>query len=247
MIAKESAVWKAAAAQLSADTIANVKKHLASIPQADQSGPERFAASVMSGAVQLPGAAGAAPSPFGMLSAPGGLQAVAGIVRSVAPKRSRARRGYPAYRDRYGRERYSTKPPGSELRLPAGASPIAGTPFNFFRSAVGSGGALATAGQVAVAAGAGLAAYLVTKKLLEVLGGRAQGKEEAGVAAALAMRDALEEYKRQKGQYPPPAERAEMKAAYAAKLEELGYDPVTFTRKRSAVEGFLEDYNPFGG
>lgn len=37
-----------------------------------------------------------------------------------------------------------------------------------------------------------------------------------------------------------------MKRAYQAQLVELGYDPVTFTRKRSGVENFLEDYNPLG-
>ncbi len=254
MIAKESAVWKAAAAQLSAAIVNAVHKNIASIPQADQSGPEQFAQSVMASAYQLPTAgAGGTTSPGAtLLSTPGAPQAIAGVVRSLTSSR-RGRRGYggygryPTYTDRYGRQRYSTKPPGTELRIPAGATPTAGTPYNFFRGAVGGGGALATAGQVALAAGAGIGAYLVTKNLLARLGGAAQSKEEAGVQAGMALHDAIVEFQKEKGRAPTAAERAEMKSAYQAKLVELGYDPVTFTRQRSGVESFLETYNPLGG
>lgn len=196
------------------------------------------------------GRGGAPASPlaqFGqVLASPTG----AGLVRTVAAavKPKRARRGrYPTYVDRQGRQRYSTKPPGGELRLPAGATPTPGTPYSFFQGAVGKGGAAKTAGQFAVAAAVGVGVYLVTRKLLQYLGGGAQRKEEAGVNAARALHEALEEYKAQKGAYPPPAERAQMKAAYRDKLVELGYDPDTFTRTRSGFENFLEDYNPFGG
>lgn len=243
----ESAVWKAAAAQLSAATVAAVHKHIASIPQADQSNPENFAHSVLSSAVQLPTAGAAPGNAFTQLAATPGVAQLAGKIVTQATRRPRARRGYPAYTDRYGRQRYSTKPPGTQLRLPVGASPIAGTPFNFFRSAVGSGGAAATAGQLAVAAGAGLAAYLVTQKLLEHFGGGAQKAEEAGVSASLAHHEAILEFKKQKGRNPNAAELAEMKSALRDKLVELGYDPVTFNRTRSGVENFLETYNPFGG
>lgn len=244
MIAKEHAVWQAAAAQLSPAIVAAVKTHMKSIPAADQSGPEQFAASVLASPVQLPGVA-----PTGIQQALGALQTpglVQTIGRIATPRRSRRQR-YPTYSDRYGRQRYSTKPPGSQMRLPAGATPSPGTAYSFFQGAVGKGGVGTTVGQVAVAAAAGAAAYLVTQKLLQYLGGRAQAKEEAGVLAARALHEALEEYKQLHGKYPPPAERAEMKAAYRAKLVELGYNPDTFTRTRGAVAGFLEDYNPFGG
>lgn len=173
------------------------------------------------------------------LAAPGTIRTIAQVAKPRAPRRAR----YPSYIDRYGRQRYSTKPPGTELRLPAGATVAAGTPYSFFRGAVGAGGAATTAAQVAVAGAAGVAAYLVTQRLLQYLGGRAQAKEEAGVNAARALHDALEDYRAKFGKYPPPAERQQMKAAYQAKLVELGYDPVTFTRSRSGLEDFLESYN----
>jgi len=241
MIAKESAVWKAAAAQLAPNTVAAVKKNAASIPQADQSNPEAFAASVMGYQPTVaPGAAGLAQ--YGSLVTP---QLVTAVARAAAPKRARAR--YPTYTDRYGRQRYSTKPPGSQYRLPAGATASPGAPYSFFRGAVGAGGAAATVGQLAVAGAAGVAAYLVTQRVLAALGGRAQGKEEAGVAAALAFRQARADFKQQQGRDPNAAELKEMKAAYQQQLVELGYDPVTFTRERSRVEEFLETYNPLGG
>ncbi len=141
----------------------------------------------------------------------------------------------------------STRPPGTELRIPEGATPIAGTPYNFFRGAVGGGGALRTAGQVAVAGAAGLAAYYVTSKLLAALGGRAQRKEEAGVAAAQAFHAGYNQFVQEQGRKPNTGELKEMRDAYRQQLIDLGYDPVTFTRKRSGVESFLEAYNPFGG
>lgn len=195
---------------------------------------------------------GAAAAPAGLggtltsiLGTPGAPAAAAAIVRAVtrAPRRPR----YPSYMDRYGRQRYSYKPPGSQMRLPVGATMAAGTPYNFFTGAVGKGGVGATAGQLAIAGAAGVGAYLVTQRLLQYLGGRAQSQEEAGVNAAKALHQSLEDYKKAHGQYPPPAERQAMKAAYQAKLVELGYDPVTFARTRGAVSDFLETYNPFGG
>lgn len=191
------------------------------------------------------GAAAAAPSTaaqlLGVLGQPGTIRALAQVAKPRASRRAR----YPTYSDRYGRQRYSTRPPElGEMRLPAGATPSPGTPYSFFQGAVGKGGAAATAGQVATAAAAGIGAYLVTRRLLQYLGGRAQAKEEAGVAAAKALHDSLEDYKAHTGKYPPPAERAAMKEAYRAKLVELGYNPDTFTRTRSRTEAFLEDYNP---
>ena len=172
----------------------------------------------------------------------------AGTLLKVAARVSRPRRQrYPSYYDRGGRQHYSYKQPGSRFKLPVGATAVAGAPYRFFPGAVGAGGALATVGQVAVAGAAGAGAYLLTQRLLQYLGGRAQSAEEAGVNAAKALHQSLEDYKAQYGAYPPTAERERMKATYQAKLVELGYDPVTFTRTRSGVAEFLETYNPFGG
>ena len=255
MLAKEAAVWKAAAARLPPEIIDAVRRNASRIPQADQSSPEAFASSVLGNPVTAAspvvaaggvGGGSALEQITGALAQPGTIRAVASVARGGRRRRSGYGR-YPTYTDRYGRQRYSSKPPGTELRIPAGATPSPGTPYSFFRGAVGTGGAAATAGQVALAAGAGLAAYLVTSKLLQYLGGRAQAKEEAGVNAALAFREARAEFARQQGRPPNRTELREMSDAYKAKLLELGYDPQTFTRTRSRTEQFLEDYNPFGG
>lgn len=242
----ESNVWKAAAAQLSADIVKQVSINSKSIPMADQSDPEHFAASVAASPFQAPGSSPAASgiaTALNVLSAPGTVRAIASVARGGSRRRQR----YPTYIDRYGRQRYSTKPPGGELRLPAGATPSPGTPYSFFQGAVGKGGAAATAGQLAVAGAAGVGAYLVTRRLLQYVGGKAQRAEEAGVNAARALHDALEDYKANTGKYPPPAERARMKEAYRQQLVKLGYNPDTFTRTRSGFESFVEDYNPLGG
>lgn len=242
----ESNVWKAAAAQLSADIVKQVSINSKSIPMADQSDPEHFAASVAASPFQASGSGPAASgiaTALNVLSAPGTVRAIASVARGGSRRRQR----YPTYIDRYGRQRYSTKPPGGELRLPAGATPAPGTPYSFFQGAVGKGGAAATAGQLAVAAGAGIAAYLVTQRVLAALGGKAQRAEEAGVNATLALRQARADLERQQGHKATPAQVREMSAAWKQQLVQLGYDPVTFTRKRSGVESFLEDYNPLGG
>jgi hypothetical protein len=250
MKAAESAVWRTAAAQIAPAIVQAVRTQAARIPAASQRNPEEFAASIMASPVQI---AGAAPAAMGAAPAPGALPTIAGslavpVIRELTKKgRAPARGRYPTYVDRYGRQRYSTKPPGTELRIPQGATPTPGTPYSFFRGAVGGGGAAATAGQVAVAAAAGVASYLVTQRLLQHLGGRAQSKEEAGVNAALAFRQARADFKAQRGRDPNANELAEMKQAYEAQLLELGYDPVTFTRQRSGLERFLETYNPLGG
>lgn len=178
----------------------------------------------------------AAPTGGPQLGAVLGQIAPVAVAIAKASKPRRAR--YPAYQDRYGRQRYSYKQPGESFRLPAGAMPMPGAPYSFFRGAVGGGGAGTTVGQLAVAGAAGAGAYLVTQKLLQYLGGRAQSAEEAGVNAARAHREALLAH---------PDQKAEINAAYFAKLQELGYDPTTFTRTRGAVSQFLETYNPFGG
>lgn len=192
-------------------------------------------------AAAQPGGIGATIS--SILQSPGAAPVIREVVKQAKPRRQR----YPSYRDSYGRQRYSYKPPGTDLRIPRGAIPTPGSPYSFFRGAVGGGSAAATAGQVAVAAGAGIAAYLVTQKLLQYLGGRAQSAEDAGVNAARAHRETLEQLKRQGAGHPTAAEKAEVNQAYFAKLDELGYDPKTFTRTRSWLDRQLETYNPFGG
>lgn len=249
-IAAERAVWQAAVAQLPPAIIQAVTKYKAQIPSVDQKGPETAAQTALERPFMLPSAAGSAaavPTLGGIPTATLGQLAVP-VVRELTKKPRGATRGrYPTYTDRYGRQRYSTKPPGTDLRIPAGATPSPGSPYSFFRGAVGKGGAAATVGQVAVAGAAGIAAYLVTQRVLQHLGGAAQRKEEAGVNAALAFRQARADFKQRTGRDPNKTELAEMKRAYQAQLVELGYDPVTFTRKRTGLENFLEDYNPLGG
>lgn len=247
----ESNIWKAAVAQLAPSTIQAARLNAGRIPPANQKNPEEFANSVlaspiMAEATALPGGAAAAAGPTAAQIAAGFAVPVVRELSKPA-RRSSARQRYPTYVDRQGKQRYSTKPPGTDLRIPAGATPTAGSPYSFFRGAVGKGGAAATAGQVAVAAAAGLAAYLVTQRLLQHLGGGAQRKEEAGVNAALAFRQARADFKAQQGRDPNQAELREMSDAYKAQLLELGYDPVTFTRTRSGLDKFFETYNPLGG
>ena len=250
MIAKEHAVWLSAVAQLSPAIVAQVKANMKRIPAADQSSPEAFATSVAANPVQAPGSAGggAVGSELGAYLTPGN---VGGIVRAVtrAPRRSRRQR-YPTYTDRYGRQRYSTKPPGSELRLPAGATMSAGTPYNFFTGQVGKGGAGTTAAQLGIAAAAGTAAYFGTKAILKYFGGRAVRQEEAGVQLALAARDARKEYALThdlRGSPPtygvPVSVIREIGAGMKAQLAELGYN-AQGVRTRSGVEHFLSDYAP---
>lgn len=185
-----------------------------------------------------------------IMATPGAGRVAAEVTKALV-RRPRQRRGRLLYYDSYQRPHYTSRPPGP-VKLPRDATlapeaAAAGFVKQGFFGKVGGGGAGRTAGQLAVAGAAGVGAYLVTSKLLQYLGGKAQSKEEAGVTAAKALHDALEEYKKAHGTYPPPAERAAMKQAYRAQLQQLGYDPDTFTRTRSGVESFLETYNPLGG
>jgi hypothetical protein len=99
-------------------------------------------------------------------------------------------------------------------------------------------------GKVAGVAAAGAAAYLVTHAVLKYLGGRALAKEQAGVAATLALREAREQLAQQQGKPLTKAQSQAMSAEWKRQLIGLGYDPVTFTRKRSGAERFLSDYAP---
>lgn len=249
-IAKERAVWAGALAQIPPALLELERKHAAQIPGIDHKGPETAAQTAAARPFMAPAAAAApvAGATIGGLPVSVAGQLAVPIVRELAkPAKKPRRQRYPSYVDRDGRQRYSYKPPGSDIKIPTGASPTPGSPYSFFRGAVGKGGAAATAGQVALAGAAGIGAYLVTSKLLQYLGGGAQRKEEAGVNAALALREARAELAQQLGRQPTAAELRPMNDAYRAKLIELGYDPVTFTRTRSGIENFLEDYNPFGG
>lgn len=240
-IQKERAVWTAALAQVKPELVQRAVKQDKTIPEADHKNPEAFAASVLSASTMY-APTGATTSSLAPFVTPQLVTAVAKGVSGGRRRSSRAR--YPTYRDRYGRQRYSYKPPGTEMRLPQGATAAADAPYRFFTGAVGKGGAGTTAAQLGVAAAAGAAAYLVTERVLQHLGGKAQRQEEAGVNAALAFRQARADFKKKYGRDPNRSELQEMKRAYQAQLVELGYDPVTFTRTRSRLESFLEDYNP---
>lgn len=250
-IAKERAVWIEAANRLSPAIIAAVKANVKNIPKANQRNPEEFAASVLGNPVTVPGTGtGSSMSALeqfaGALGQPGTIRAIASAAK---PRRSRRQR-YPTYTDRYGRQRYSTKPPGSELRLPAGATPSPDTAYSFFRGAVGKGGAAKTAAQFGIAAAAGAAAYFGTQAILKHFGGKAVRQEEAGVKLALAARDARKEYALTHGlrgaapTYGVPASVIrEIGAGMKQQLAELGYNSQG-VRTRSASERFLADYAP---
>lgn len=83
--------------------------------------------------------------------------------------------------------------------------------------------------------GSKLNKYLVTQ-----FGNSAVDKQKAGVAAALAFREARAEAEAAKGAALTSREMTGMASAYKKALVELGYDPVTFTYKRSAVESFFQ-------
>jgi hypothetical protein len=249
MLAKEHAVWVAAAAQLAPQMVQLAIKHDKNIPSADQSNPEKFAASVLASPYMGGAGTGAAPSAlqqFAGALTPGNVVQIARAVKPRAQRRAR----YPTYVDRYGRQRYSTKPPGSQMRLPAGASAAPDTPYSFFRGDVGKGGGGTTAAQLGLAAVAGTAAYFGTKAILKHFGGKAVRQEEAGVQLALAAREARYEYavaNNLRGAPPsygvPASVIREIGAGMKAKLAELGYNDKG-VRTRSASERFLSDYAP---
>jgi hypothetical protein len=174
-----------------------------------------------------------AQSALGVLQTPGLAQAIPGIIAATQPKQSYNKFGQLTQKVFQGYSPTTGKPKYKNVVVGA-----AGTAAGL---APGLGGAGAAAGGIglggaALAVGAGAGAYLVTNLLLKNLGGRALSKEQAGVQAAIAHRQALQAY---------PKEQAAINAAYKSTLIELGYDPVTFTRKRTGVEQFLSDYNPF--
>lgn len=153
-----------------------------------------------------------------------------GIAQAFARSgRRRSSYGYSSYGRRRRRPQYDEEDVGGGFQ-PADVA-------NLGRS---GGGKLASKlGKGALVVGAGVAAYLATKYLTEAFARGVKNKEEAGVAIAMANGKALRALQAQQGKPPTPAQRAEMKAAMAAKLVALGYDPVTLTRKRGAIESFF--------
>lgn len=95
---------------------------------------------------------------------------------------------------------------------------------------------LATAG---VAVGGLAAGYYIGSELNKQLVSQAPNAEEAGVRAALAFRNARAQAAARKGAPLTPAEVRSLGAVYKQQLVALGFDPVTFTRKRNIVERFF--------
>ncbi len=104
----------------------------------------------------------------------------------------------------------------------------------------GAGGAglknLATAG---VAIGGLAAGYYIGSEINNALVAQAPNAEEAGVRAALAFRRARAAAATRKGAPLSAAEVRSLGAVYKQQLVALGFDPVTFTRKRNVVERFF--------
>lgn len=167
---------------------------------------------------------------FGRIVAtPGGARAVGTVVRELARSGMRRRTYYDAYgrrRTRYVREEGA--PPDDET---SGGGPSVGG------AAAAAGGIGVVGGAAAAAAGVG--AYLVTQRVLEHLGNEQLTREEAIVAADLALRDAFEDYKDEHGEYPAPSQRAAMKEAWARQIADLGYPVSWFGR---AFQNFIRDY-----
>lgn len=153
---------------------------------------------------------------------------------------TRRRRGYSSYGGGYGRRRRAPQYYDEEAGLvsPKSFQKAAGVGASGAGVVGGVGGAsaLATAG-VAIA---GLAAgYYIGYNLNKYLAGKALSAEEAGLAAAKAFRDARAQAAARKGSALTAAEVRSLGAQYKAQLVSLGYDPVTFTRTRSALESFF--------
>lgn len=159
--------------------------------------------------------------------------AATGIGTALASAFGRSRRPRRTTYDRYGRRRTQYE----EEDVGGGGFQSAGLAGNL--GGAGGGKLASQLGKGALVVGAGAAAYLATKYLTAAFARGVANKEEAGAAIAMANGQAIRELQRQTGKRPTQAQLREMKAAMSAKLVELGYDPVTLTRKRSAVERFF--------
>lgn len=122
------------------------------------------------------------------------------------------------------------------MRTVASAAPAPSGAAAAARGGAQLGRALAATGVVI----AGLAAgYWIGTQLNKYLAGRALSKERAGVQAALAFREARKAAEAAQGRALSATQVRSLGEVYRAQLTALGYDPVTFTRKRSLVERFF--------
>jgi hypothetical protein len=153
-------------------------------------------------------------------------------VRSARPKARRTLVGYAAD----GRAIYRTTRPRQAPMLDedtgAGTAALRGQP------------ALSGAAKAGIAIAAGTLAYFGARAVLRRLAGLSLTPQKAGVQAALAFRQARADFKAENGRAPTAAEVKAMGVGYKKQLVALGYDPVTFTKKRNAVQRFLVDYEP---
>lgn len=147
---------------------------------------------------------------------------------------------------------------GRKRKVPVGSFEDLNWPAtkSAYRALVGGGTSAGVRSGVSVGGGAGrgassnlaragviigglAAGYYIGTQLNKYLAGRALGKEQAGVQAALAFRRAREDAAANKGAALTPAEVRSMGDVYKRQLLALGYDPQTFTRTRSTVERFF--------
>lgn len=106
-------------------------------------------------------------------------------------------------------------------------------------SKIGGGSAAVGLARAGVVIGGLAAGYYIGTQLNHYLAGRALEHEQAGVQAALAFRDARAQAAAAKGAPLTAAEVRSMGDVYKRQLVALGYDPVTFARRRSTVERFF--------
>jgi hypothetical protein len=148
------------------------------------------------------------------------------VVKGAKRKPARRRRGA-YYAAPTGYEEYGVLPPRAPRAPRAPSAPS---------SASSGPSALAKAGVVIGGLAAG---YYIGTQLNKYLAGRALSGEQAGVAAAKAFRQARADAAAAKGAPLSATELRSLGAVYKQQLIALGYDPVTFTRKRGAVESFF--------
>lgn len=165
------------------------------------------------------------------VATPGGARAVGTVAREVL--RGAVRRRRASYYDQYGRRRYrysSSRGPSGPSEEEMSPDDAAGATIDeqgdtgdqgFFSADVSQLKGTKAAGAAALVVGAGVGAYYVTKNLLDYLGQGARSREDLRVQATLAFHQALEDYRQEHGDYPPPAQRQAMKNAWAMQLAQI--------------------------